>query len=62
MINPMHSKWRRSTAYMRDGEEFVHQLELRDEDLVPLSIFCLKNLEYLSIYNVSFPNGNSYFC
>ena len=62
MINPMNSDWRESIAYMRDGEDFVSRLELYNEDLVPLSIFCLKNLEYLSIYNVSFPNGNSYFC
>ena len=62
MINPMNSNWRQSTAYMRDGEDFVYQLRLRDEDLVPLSIFCLKNLEDLYINNVSFPNGNTYFC
>ena len=62
MINPMNSNWGESIAYMRDGEDFVSRLELYNEDLVPLSIFCLKNLEYLRIYNVSFPNGNSYFC
>ncbi len=58
MINPISDGWGKSVAYMGDGEEFVYQLSLRDEDLVPLSIFCLNKLEYLYINNVSFPNGN----
>jgi len=57
MINPIVDNWDKSTAYMDKNGDFVVRLYLRDEDAVPLSIFCLQNLDDLSINNVSFPDG-----
>ena len=43
---------------MNENGTLVIWLNLQDENAVPLSIFCLKNLEVLTIRNMSFPNGN----
>lgn len=57
MINPINYGWQKSTAYMDTTGTYIQQLNLRDENAVPLSIFCLKNLQQLSILNMPFPSG-----
>ena len=59
MINPMNYDWQKSIAYMDATSTFIIDLSLRNENAVPLSIFCLKNLRYLHIENMPFPNGKS---
>ncbi len=58
MINPINSDWKKSVAYMDANGTLVVNLKLRNENAVPLSIFCLKNLEQLEIRNTPFPDGN----
>lgn len=57
MINPINSNWQKSIAHMDGNATFVDRLELRNENAVQLSIFCLKNLRYLTIQNMPFPDG-----
>jgi hypothetical protein len=59
MINPMNDDWWKSTAYMNGNGTLVVRLRLFNETTVPLSIFCLQNLEDLIINGLSFPDGNS---
>ena len=61
MINPLGNSWNKSVAYLSNNDDSVYRLDIYAEDLVPLSIFCLKSLSMLHIHNTSFPNGNSYF-
>lgn len=61
MINPINSNWQKSTARMNENGNLVVDLQLRNENLVPLSIFCLKNLRTLEIQNMPFPDGNFYW-
>jgi Leucine-rich repeat (LRR) protein len=57
MINPININWQKSIALMDRNGTLVTDLTLHNESAVPLSIFCLKNLRYLTIYNTNFPNG-----
>ncbi|CAF1431811.1 unnamed protein product [Adineta steineri] len=57
MINPINTNWQKSVAKTNEDGTLVIELSLRSEDSVPLSIFCLKNLRDLTIYNTSFPSG-----
>ncbi|CAF1219125.1 unnamed protein product [Rotaria sordida] len=57
MINPMNNNWQKSTAVMNKNSTVVVELALRSETVVPLSIFCLKNLQRLAITYTPFPNG-----
>ncbi len=59
MINPISNSWQKSVAVMNGNATLVNHLTLRNENVVPLSIFCLKNLRYLQIENMPFPDGNS---
>jgi hypothetical protein len=59
MINPIINNWGKSIATMDTNGTLVIDLQLHGESVVPLSIFCLKNLGDLYIYNTPFPNGNS---
>jgi hypothetical protein len=58
MINSKNNDWRKSTAYMNDNGTLVIELNLINETTVPLSIFCLQNLQILSIDDTPFPDGN----
>jgi Leucine-rich repeat (LRR) protein len=57
MINPIINNWGKSIATMDTNGTLVIDLQLHGESVVPLSIFCLKNLGDLYIYNTPFPNG-----
>lgn len=59
MINPINNDWQKSTAHMDENSTLVVSLKLINEDSVPLSVFCLKNLIHLEIFAVSFLDGNS---
>lgn len=59
MINPINNEWQKSTAYMDENGTLVVGLKLFNEGMVPLSIFCLKNLRNFQIDDMQFPNGIS---
>jgi hypothetical protein len=59
MINPMNGNWQKSIALMNENATLVDELQLKNENAIPLSMFCLKNLRYLQIENMPFPDGNS---
>ncbi|CAM6031553.1 unnamed protein product, partial [Sphagnum compactum] len=46
-INPMNDAGNKSTAFMNENGTFVYRLNLINETIVPLSIFCLKYLQDL---------------
>jgi len=59
MVNPISSNGKKSTAVMNGNGTLVVELQLRNQNTVPLSIFCLKNLLHLEIHNMLFSDGNS---
>jgi hypothetical protein len=58
MINPINSDWGKSIALMNDNGTLVLRLYLINETTVPLSIFCLQNVQNLEIIDTPFPDGN----
>ncbi|UJR32342.1 hypothetical protein I4U23_019805 [Adineta vaga] len=57
MVNPINSDWSKSTATTNEAGTLVVNLRLLNELSVPLSIFCLKNLQSLYISSTPFPNN-----
>jgi Leucine-rich repeat (LRR) protein len=59
IIKPVNVDWTKNNAWMRENENgtFVSRLYIYNESVVPLSLFCLKNLWYLDIVDTPFPNG-----
>ncbi len=48
-------------AQMDDNNTYVQWLRLSEESHVPPSVFCLKNLERLTIFRTPFLNGKKTF-
>jgi hypothetical protein len=59
VINPItHEDWVKSTAKMDKDNIFVTRITINHEEFVPLSIFCLLNLEIFQVNGTPFKNGN----
>jgi hypothetical protein len=56
-ISPDDDEYEKTVAIMDKNNTFVHTLAIRGENLVPMSVFCLSNLDTLEIERTPFENG-----
>ncbi len=57
LINPSEDTFDHSRVTMDKNNRFVQEIYIYQEKVVPSSVFCLSNLEILSILETPFPNG-----
>jgi Leucine-rich repeat (LRR) protein len=57
VIRPIGVDWSKNNAWMDENGTYVSRLYIYNQSVVPLSLFCLKNLLYLDIIDTPFPNG-----
>jgi len=55
----MNDAWNKSFANMDENGTVISLLSIANENAVPSSIFCLRNLQGLRIMRTPFPDGNS---
>lgn len=57
-LNPtMYENYEESTAQMSEDGTFVEKINIKNQNVVPLILFCLSNLTSLEIDNTPFENG-----
>ncbi|CAF1067701.1 unnamed protein product [Rotaria sordida] len=56
LLNPIRHLYNQSTATMDENNIFVKKIYIHEEEVVPLSVFCLSKLDKLSIVMTPFEN------
>jgi hypothetical protein len=62
LINPSEYTFEQSIVVMNKNNTFVQEIYIIEEEVVPSSVFCLSNLQMLSILETPFQDGNLYSC
>ncbi|CAF0926682.1 unnamed protein product [Adineta steineri] len=58
LINPVEYAFNKSAAVMyKNNNASIQEIYIMDEEIIPASIFCLSNLEELTIISTPFQNG-----
>ena len=61
LIEPIEFEFNESMVEMDEKGTFVKSIFIINETVLPLSVFCLSNLERLYIHQTPLPNGNFSF-
>ncbi len=57
LINPSEYTFNQSIVTMNKNNTFVQDIYIIEEEVVPSSVFCLSNLQILSILETPFQDG-----